>query len=89
MKHYFIYLVAKSFFVGPHFCITKLCLNRASKVGVLQVLLRQYRSTIRSGTTAVKYWATTGRAVPALGIRLKINGTRPEVPRYYQQTIHG
>jgi hypothetical protein len=26
-------------FVGPHFCITKLCLNRVTKVGVLHFIL--------------------------------------------------
>jgi hypothetical protein len=31
----FIYL-STIFFVGPHFCTTKLCLNRVTKVGVLQ-----------------------------------------------------
>jgi hypothetical protein len=34
---YFIYLVAKKVFVGPHFCITKLCLNKVMEIGVLHL----------------------------------------------------
>jgi hypothetical protein len=34
---------AQKVFVGPHFCITELFLNRVTKVGVLQVYGEQTR----------------------------------------------
>jgi hypothetical protein len=36
-KNYILFIWLQKKFVGPHFCITKLHLNKVTKVGVLQL----------------------------------------------------
>jgi hypothetical protein len=80
MKHYFIWLVAKKVFVGPHFWLTKHYLNRVTKSGVLQggreVCLARIAELVAIASEDPALGVTQGARAPVLPARPRAPGAK-------------